>query len=261
MLGKLFKYDYKWINKIMYVYYIIIFIITISVKIIESLEQTILMVIVDKILSGMFIGCSISIIITTIMRVWSRYISNIYKDESYLTHTLPVTKNQIFNSKIISGVLSIFISSIVILICFSIIYINGTTIDMIKSMYQSLVQTYSSSFAVCFIIGLVVIIMLEMIYFLMAGIFGITLGYRSNSYKIIKSIVIGIGSYGFLSTISLIILSIMSEFADFKILTDGFPSANTIKVMGITGLVIYIVYDLLYYFVSKIIINKGVNVE
>ena len=52
MLGKLIKYDFKWINKVMYIYFAILFIITISVKIIESLEQTLLMVIVDKILSG-----------------------------------------------------------------------------------------------------------------------------------------------------------------------------------------------------------------
>ena len=39
--------------------------------------------------------------------IWSRFIKTVYKDESYLMHTLPVTKNQIFNAKVFASILSI----------------------------------------------------------------------------------------------------------------------------------------------------------
>ena len=46
---------------------------------------------------------------------WVRFVKNIYKDESYLTHTLPVSKNQIKKLKKISNKLRcpiIFIDNI-----------------------------------------------------------------------------------------------------------------------------------------------------
>jgi len=261
MLGKLLKYDLKWINKVMYIYFSILFLITIAVKIIESFEQTFLMLIVDKIISGMFIACSISIVINWILRSWARFIQNIYKDESYLTHTLPVTKNEIFNSKIIASILSLFLSIVVIVICVAIVYLNKTSIEIIKNMYQSLIDVYGSLFAALFIVGMVLIILLEIIYFLMSGIFGITIGYRTNNYKTIKSIIIGIVAYGLLSTVSLIIMMIVSKFANFEIVTSGFPSLSTLKIMGTTGILVYLVFDLAYYFISKRLFNKGVNID
>ena len=48
MLGKLFKYDFKWINKIMIVYYIIAIVLAILTRFVESIEQNLLIVIIDK---------------------------------------------------------------------------------------------------------------------------------------------------------------------------------------------------------------------
>jgi hypothetical protein len=261
MLGKLFKYDFRWINKIMYVYYIILVIISIAVKIVESLEQTIILVIVDKILSGMFIGCSVSIAITCVMRTWHRFMNSVYKDESYLTHTLPVTKNQIFNSKILAGIASLLISLLVILACLTFVIINKGMIDSIKVMYQSLVNAYNSLFAILFIIGLVLTIILEVIYFMMSGIFGIVIGFSSNNMKIMKSIVIGIGSYLLLSTISLVVISIISNIINYDIIGNGFPTMNYIGIIGTSSLTVYLLFNLAYYFIAKKIFNKGVNIE
>ena len=260
MLGKLFNYDFKWINKVMYVYYILLVIISIAVKIVENIDQTLLLVIVDKIISGMFIGCAISTIITCVMRSWHRFVNNIYKDESYLTHTLPVTKNQLFNSKILAGITSLLISSLVVAICFAFIYINKDTIESIKIMYQSLVESYNGVFATGFIIGLILIVALEIIFFLMAGIFGIVIGHIFNNMKILKSIIAGIASYFILSMILLVIIAIISKNIDFEII-GGFPTMNYIEILGGTSLIIYIVYDLMYYFIAKKVFNKGVNVE
>ena len=258
MLGKLFKYDFKWINKVLCVHFIVLVLLSIGVKIVESMEQTLILVIIDKILSSMFIGCIVSIVITCVMRIWSRFITNVYKDESYLTHTLPITKNQIFNAKVLSGIVSLTISGLVILACVAFVFLNENSIEDIKLMYQSLVDVYSGAFAVCFVIGMGLLILLEVIYFMMAGLFGIVIGYRFNNYK---TIIVGIASYGALSTVSFIVLGIMSKIADFTIVSNGFPALSTIRTIGITFIFVYLVYCLIYYFSSKIIFNKGVNVE
>lgn len=261
MLRKLIKYDFKWINSVMYIYFIIMILITIAVKIIESFEQTLFLVIVDKIASCMFIGCAVSILITCIMRIWHRTIQNVYKDESYLTHTLPITKNQIYNSKVIAGILSLLLSVLVVLICVAFVYLNSNTIDMLKAMWQSLVDVYSGGIAVLFIIGMIFLIFLELLFFMMTGIFSIVIGYCSNSYKTIKAIIVGIASYGIFNTISLVILGVLSQVASFEIVNGGFPDIKTLKIMGITAISLYILCNLIYYQVGKHILNKGVNIE
>ena len=261
MLGKLLKYDFKWINKIMYVYFILLALISVAVKIVESLDQTIFLVIVDKALSSMFIGCAASTIVTCLIRIWVRFINNIYKDESYLTHTLPVTKNQIFNAKMIASILSILMSGLVVAICFAFIYLNSSTIDALKIRYQSLVDVYNSVFAIFFIIGLVLLVIFESIYIMISGILGIVIGHRFNNGKIIASIGIGIGCYSLLSTMSLVIIGIISNVIDYDIIGNGFPTMNYVTAVGLSSILIYLIYDIVYYFIAKKILNKGVNVD
>ena len=245
----------------MYIYFIVLFIVTIPLKIIESVDQNLLLVIFDKILSGIFISCSISIVITCLMRIWARFTQNIYKDESYLTHTLPVTKSEIFNSKIIASILSLILSLLVILVCIAIVYLNETTIDYLKAIYDSLVQVYNVSFAICIIIGTVLLVLLETICFMLLGIFGIVVGYRSNNHKTIKSIIIGIGSYGILSVISFVLLYFIGNTYNIEIIAGGFPNSDYVKIIGLSFIIIYLIYDLVFYFISKRILNKGVNVD
>ena len=261
MLEKLIKYDLKWINKVMLVYYVIFLILTACVKIVESFKQTFFLVILDKILSGMFISCIISIMITCMIRIWGRFISNIYKDESYLTHTLPVEKSEIFNSKVLSSIISLLCAILVILIGIAIIYIDKSTIATIKDMYQSLVSTYGSITSICFVTGFIVVILLEVFFMMLAGIFGITIGYSTNNGKIIKAIIVGIGSYGMFGIITLIVIKILDVLFKFQIESEGFPSLRTLKMIGITTLTLYLIYDLIYYFVSKNVLCKGVNID
>ena len=79
MLGKLFKYDFKWINKIMLVYYIIAIVLAILTRFVESIEQNLLIVIIDKILVATLISCFASIAVTSIMRIWVRFKNNIFR--------------------------------------------------------------------------------------------------------------------------------------------------------------------------------------
>ena len=261
MLNKLFKYDFKWITKVTYVYVLILIVISIALKIVESVDQTFLLVILDKMLVSMFIGCIVSILLTTTLRVWVRFINNFYKDESYLTHTLPVTKNELFNSKVLAGICSLLLSALVIVACLALVYLNKSTIEELKMMWNSLVAAYNSVFAVLFVVGLVLLIILEIIYIMMAGILGITIGHRSNNFKMVKSIAVGLISYGLLSAMSLGVIAIVSKIIDYDIIGNGFPSMNYLIGVGSAGLAVYLIYDIVYYLVAKKVFNKGVNVD
>jgi len=261
MLSKLLKYDFKWMTKVTYIYALILIVISIALKIVESVDQTFLLVILDKILVSMFISCIVSILLTSSIRIWVRFINNFYKDESYLTHTLPVTKNELFNSKVLAGICSLLLSALVIVACLAFIYLNKSSIESLKMMWDSLVAAYNSVFAVLFVVGLVLLIILEIIYIMMAGVLGITIGHRSNNFKMVKSIAVGLISYGLLSAMSLGVIAIVSKIIDYDIIGNGFPSMNYLIGVGSAGLVVYVIYDIVYYLIAKKVFNKGVNVE
>lgn len=263
MLGKLFKYNFKWINKVMIIYYIIAFVLAILTRFVEAIEQNLLIVIIDKILVATLISCFASIAVTSIMRIWVRFKNNIYKDESYLTHTLPVTKNDIFNAKMLASFLSIVIAVVVIIACIAIVSLNESTIFLLKDTYNSLSQAFGKVGLNSLIVSVFLIIILEVTFMMQTGIFGIVVGYRSNNHKALRSVLVGLMIYTFLSAFNLILLLIVAKFnpaLDAVYKTD-IPSPEVFKVLIYFGLVVYAIYNLGYFLINKKILNKGVNVD
>ena len=165
MLGKLFKYDFKWIiNKAMIVYFAISIFFAVITKIVETLEMTVIVTIIDKILVGILISCFFSTFITCLIRIWVRFNVNIYKDESYLTHTLPVSKGKIFKSKMLVSFLTIILTMLVILGCIALVFLNESTISYLKDLYNQGKILLGDGTLIYMIIGVVVIVILEVLY-------------------------------------------------------------------------------------------------
>lgn len=262
MLKKLLKYDLKWCYKPLIVFYILAIFFSIITRVVESFEQTLILLIIDKICSGIVIAMIINILINCFMRNWVRFIRNIYKDESYLTHTLPVSKNTIFLSKILTAIITLLTSFIVIIICIAIVCLNKNSWKIVKdSLEQSAIFFNSSVFSL--IAVLIVTIFFEFLFMLMSGILGIVIGHKSNNLKIVKSIVSGFGIYMILSAISLVALyiaglinsDIMSIFNNIEV------SSNAMKSMMMVGIFVYAIYICLAYLVGNKLLNKGVNVD
>lgn len=262
MLKKLLKYDLKWCYKPLFVFYILAIFFSIIVRIVESFEQSLILLIIDKICCGVVIAMIVNILINCFMRNWVRFVRNIYKDESYLTHTLPVSKNQIYLSKVLTGMITLVTSFIVIVVCLAIATLNKDTWIILKeSLEQSAV--YFDSSVCSFLLVMIVTIFFEFLFMLMSGILGIIIGHRSNNLKIVKSIVIGFILYTLLSSMSLGVLfvagwihpDIMSLFNNMEV------SANALKSMMLVGIGVYAIYNLGIYFIGNRLFNKGVDVD
>jgi len=115
MLGKLLKYDLKWIYKLVIVFYALSIVFAIITRICSMIDNSMLFSILTQISAGFTISMLVNSLINGIMRSWIRFRENVYKDESYLTHTLPVSKNAIYLSKVLAAILCSF-SSIVVII-------------------------------------------------------------------------------------------------------------------------------------------------
>ena len=250
MLKKLLKYDLEWCYRLLSVFYILAIFFAIIVRIIESFEQNLILLIIDKICCGIVIALMISILI------------NCYKDESYLTHTLPVSKNKIYLSKILTAIITLLTSFIVIIICLAIGSLNKETWLILKSsLEQSAIYFDSSVFSL--ICVLIITIFFEFLFMMMSGILGIIIGHSSNNLKIIKSILAGFLIYIILSSMSVGALFIVGLLnPDIMALFNNIiVSSNTLKGMMFVGILVYALYNLIIYFIGNKLLNKGVNVD
>ena len=132
MLNKLLKYDLKYMIKNMGVFYILAIFFAITTRLLSLPEKTIMMDILVKISSGCVIAMIANIIINSMMRSWIRFRDSLYKDESYLTHTLPVTKNNLYNSKFLQTLIFFFVGFAMVLLTLFIAYYSKDTWNMIR---------------------------------------------------------------------------------------------------------------------------------
>lgn len=262
MLKKLLKYDLEWCYRPLLVFYILAIFFSIIVRIVESFEQSLIILIIDKICCGVVIAMIVNILINCFMRNWVRFVRNIYKDESYLTHTLPVSKNKIYLSKILTAIITLVTSFIVIIACLAISSLNKETWIILKeSLEQSAIYFNSSVFN--FIFVMVITIFFEFLFMMMSGILGIIIGHRSNNLKIVKSIVISFAIYMILSSMSLGALFVAGLVnSDIMTLFNNIAvSSNALKSMMFVGILVYAIYNLGIYFIGNKLLNKGVDVD
>ena len=220
MLKKLLKYDLQWCFKPLIVFYILGIFFAIITRVVESMEQSLIVLIIDKICSGVVIAMLINILINCFMRNWVRFVTNIYKDESYLTHTLPVSKSELYLSKVLTAVITLITSFVVIISCIAISSLNENTWNFLKdTLEQSAVFCNTSVFSI-----VIVII--------------ITVFFEAN-LKIIKSIIVGFVIYigmsfcalGVVYISGLLNSDIMSLFNDTQSTSNGMISASKIVII------------------------------
>ena len=157
MLNKLLKYDLKYMIKNMTIFYVLSIFFSITTRILFDMNQSIIINIIGQISVGCMFAMIANILINTMMRSWVRFRDSLYKDESYLTHTLPVTKNEIYNSKFIQTFIFFFIGFFVILISLFIAYYSKEN-WLLLTNYIEIITTginMSTSFFVIIIITLI----------------------------------------------------------------------------------------------------------
>ena len=208
-------------------------------------------------------GMLANILINTMMRSWVRFRDSIYKDESYLTHTLPVTKNEIYDSKFLQTLVFFIFGFIIIIICLFIAYYTKDKWLLLKSYIDTI--TIGLDFnTLLFIISMLGVIFLEVFNAIQCGFLGIILGYKKNNNKIAFSVLFGFISYILSQSIVLLLVYIVGLFNPsimnlFKsnILVD----TSSFKLLIILSIILYLLIIFLMSIICKKEFNKGVNIE
>ena len=263
MLGKLLKYDLKWVYKLIIIFYILAFTFSVIGRAFSTIENSLIFEVVSQIAFGTAISMMVSSLINTLMRTWVRFIRNIYKDESYLTHTLPVKKQEIFASKVITGVVSIFTSMIVIIVCLFICYYSEANMEALKGLLEIAASTYNTT-VLNLLLLVAVVIFLEIVYALLIGYVGIILGHKSNKNKMLRTLVIAFAIYFIMQIVTLGVIAIYGLFNPNVmnlINTTDLIDVDAIKSVMYAGIGVYIVYIIFLYVLGLKQLEKGVNVD
>lgn len=263
MLGKLLKYDLKWIYKVVAVFYVLAIIFSIIGRLLKNIENSVVFSVIAEITIAIAISMMASSLINCIMRLWARFIKNLYKDESYLMHTLPVKKKTIYIAKTLCAIITVFTTTAVIISCLFICYYSDANIEMIKKALELAASTYNTT-----VINLLLIISLavfvEIMFIVLIGYTAIVLGHKSNQNKILKSVIIAFALYMITQIVSVILIVIFGLFSQDVmnlINTTESISIETIKAIMIVAITVYAIYSIFYYILGKKQFEKGVNVE
>ena len=264
MLVKLLKYDLKYMIKNMIVFYLLSFFFAITTRILFHIEQSVIVTVLRNISIGFLISMAANILINTMMRSWIRFRDSLYKDESYLTHTLPVTKNDLYLSKFILTFLFFFLGFIVILLCLFLAFYSKENWMLISKFVKNITIGLNMS-TIFFVTMFILVVFLEFFNAIQCGFYGIILGHRKNNGKIGYSVFYGFLFYlitqmmvlGLVFIYGLFDPSIMALFKTATVSID----ANAFKTLLILASTFYLGIIFIMFELCKKALNKGVNVE
>ena len=264
MLVKLLKYDLKYMVKNMSIFYILSIFFAILTRILFEIKQSVIIGILGQISLGFLITMVANILINTMMRSWIRFRDSIYKDEAYLTHTLPVTKDNIYNSKFLETLIFFVVGFIIVIISLLITYYSKDNWLAISNYIKTITTGLNMS-TVFFIIIFFTIVFLEIFNAIQCGFFGIILGHRKYNNKILFSVLFGFIAYLVAQSIVLLLVYIYGFFDPsvmelFKTATINID-VDAFKVLAILSAVLYVILITLMNVICRKMLNKGVNIE
>ena len=263
MLKKLLKYDLKNKIKFLLIFYILSIFFALLTRMFFNIENSFIMNVIGQICSGVTISMMFNIIINNLMRLWVNFKQNLYGDESYLTHTLPIEKETLYLSKIISSIITTFTSIIVIALTIFIAYYSKENLETVKNMLFPLADAYNSTVMLILIVFFF-ILFLEFMNIIQCGFTGIILGHKRNNNKTLFSVLFGFVTFTVSQLIVLITLFIVALFnKDIMnlIFTNEMISIDSTKIIIYMSIIMYTVVLIASSFINVKLFEKGVNVD
>lgn len=285
MLRKLLKYEWKDTRKLLLPINLAIVLITIigclmlSTSIFDS-EMGFLLAIPLLIL---YILAIITFSCITLVYVYARFYRNLYTAEGYLMHTLPVTHTQLFHSKLIMGYFWFSLNSLLTTLSTSALggsvgfheaakeISGGTSESFIDDFILSTGQTPDSfSFADIFGFTLPIFLLILFVMLLVSSFSSVLMGYvsvlfgqRMERNKLAASVAIYFGIYmaiQILTSLAVVIPEIFKIGTNLEDESVNFLAASFQTLLP-SMIICYLVIDIIFYVVCRILVRRPVNLD
>lgn len=259
MLGKLIKYDFKFLFKTILPLFIVTPILALFCRLFSKIgDKLSLLNIPIKLIMVLSVIFIIFLPFITFIIGVMKFYNSMIKDEGYLTHTLPVKKSSIIFSKVFTSTIVLFLSVIISLACIFIAFNIGN--DIIKTIKEIIDSVYKEDKLLLFLFP--VTIFAGYIVDLMIVYAAISLGQKHESKKLF-SVVYGLVLYG----VNQFVMSI-TIYAPALIVPDYIKrlegSSNITGYMDYMLSIVCIVYialTIIYFEIINHFMSKKLNLD
>lgn len=252
MLKNLLKHDLKGALKFLLIFYSLGIFFALLTRMFLNVDNSTVANIIGHVCSGVSISMIFNILINNLLRCWVRFRQSLYGDESYLTHTLPVSKKILYLAKFLLALITMLISVAVIAVILFIAYYSKENIELLKVMLLPLADIYNSSItALLFVI--IFIFFLEMLNLLQAGYTGIIIGHKMNNNKIAFSFLYSFIAYIISQLIVLLVIFVIALFNKDVMnlfITNEMLNFSIIKIVVLISSIVYTLIIIFYYFIN-----------
>lgn len=219
MLRKLIKHDFKAVNRLMLPLHLALIVVTIIGRFyiqftaysetgLDYLNTNIWFSVLSASLSALYVIALIAICIITQLYLRVLYPrKNLFTDEGYLTHTLPVSAASHIWSKLIVAFIWSIIDIIMIALSIFAMFINQEMLRGFGELWRELIAAFPDAFGVSVAVGMpafLIITLLDTISGILLIYMCLAIGHSFNSHKILASI----GVYAGYNVIATLISSI-----------------------------------------------------
>jgi len=273
MLGKLIKYEFIATARLLIPVYIAAIIFAVLTRLFTTPNFNIIYPngsyqdnFFPELLYGLFIFFNvvfiIAIMVISFVIILQRFYTSLFKDEGYLTHTLPVSTDTLIWGKLIPAacwaIASFMVMSISIMITTSFLWwdtINFTyAMQTIFTAIQIAVQEES--------FFIILLLPLYSIVGLLVGILGfysaMSIGQLVNQYKILAAV----GAYFFMSFLFSIFTGIIQSIAFYTIDSEFYFGQYGLTLFGASiTLGILLFQGIIHYFIIRYILKNKLNLE
>ncbi len=149
MLGKLTKYEFKATARVFLPFYLAVFGVTLVNKCFLLLNSRVelsgIMGTVFSLIGTLMMVVSIIMIAATIFltffMILQRFYKNLFTDEGYLMHTLPVKAGKHIFAKLIASSVWTLVSVLVVILAIFLLVVNSEVLDFLKDFFASLPES------------------------------------------------------------------------------------------------------------------------
>lgn len=261
MISKLLKYDLKKMMRILvYMYVISIFFACIT-RIVNIGKDMQVFFIIGKILEGCTYSAIVNILVNTFVHILGVFIKNFYKDESYLTHTLPVEKSKLLLSKYLSALIVVCVSVLTCVVSLLIVFLSNEFLDGLKMLVSIAIQGFNMDVTL-FIVLMVVLLFLQICCTITMAFTAVIKANTYSGKRIFKGIIWFLVYY-FGSSIAtlmgiVIVLAIQGTIGE---MFANVLSQQVFVTIFIVGIIAYLIYSVVFYIFCNKKFNEGVNLD
>lgn len=276
MLKKLLKYEWRDTRKLLLPMNLVIILITLigCILLSTSIFDTSTGFLIAAPLLVLYLLAVIAFSFTTLIYIYVRFYKNLFTAEGYLMHTLPVTRTQLFHSKLIMGYFWFFLNSLLTALSTGALGaatgFHAATTEMVDEVNISFAEIFGCSPAVLLFWGLLTLIVSSLSSVLM-GYVSVLLGQRMERNKLAAAVGFYFGIYMVIQIVSSlammlpIIIEVMTE-VEGEVAGEGevalnFMTPGELQLIFPSMSVFYLILCIVFYILCRVLINRKVNLD